>query len=82
MQPVALQQLQIGFAHFCMDPFPLHAAVCLLYSAGPAPLAGTVVWEALKRLAGCGPFVSPAKALKVGNYVHPWVHPVHEHVLL
>ena len=34
------------------------------------------------RLAGCGPFVCPANAPKVGNYVHPWVHPVHGHVLL
>ena len=32
------------------------------------------------RLAGCGPFVCPANAPKVGNYVHPWVHPVHGHV--
>ena len=34
------------------------------------------------RLAGCGPFVGPATAPKVGNYVHPWVHLVHGRVLL
>ena len=34
------------------------------------------------RLAGCGPFVGPATAPRVGNYVHSWVHHVHGPVLL
>ena len=60
----------------------LHIAVCQLRIAGLAPAAGIVVWWALLRLAGCGPFVDPVTALKVCNYVHPSVHHVHGNVLL
>ena len=60
----------------------LHTTVCQLRIADLAPAAGIVVWWALRRLAGCGPYVDPVTALKVCNYVHPSVHHVHGRVLL
>ena len=60
----------------------LHTTVCQLRIADLAPAAGIVVWWALLRLAGCGPFVDPVTVLKVCNYVHLSVHHVHGPVLL
>ena len=35
---------QVALPPVCMGPAPPHPAVCVFYSVGPVPVAGTVVW--------------------------------------